>query len=131
MRILLVEDDERIVQFMKRGLEAEAYQVDVALDGQKGLDLATKGPYDVILLDVYLPAKGGLEVCKTVREERLTIPILMMTAKDSPEIQKQAFLAGANDYLAKPFSFAVLLAKIEKWCPASVPLPSQANPGPS
>ena len=128
MRILLVEDDERIVQFMKRGLEAEAYQVDVALDGQIGLDLARTCPYDVIILDVYLPEKNGLEVCRVVREARLKIPILIMTAKDSPEIQKQGFLAGASDYLPKPFSFDVLLSKIEKWSPASTPLSSRNSP---
>lgn len=73
---------------MKRGLEAEEYQVDVALDGQKGIDLAKTRSYDMIILDVYLPVKNGLEVCKIVRNQRSTIPILMMTAKDSPEIQK-------------------------------------------
>lgn len=128
MRILLVEDDERIVHFMKRGLEAEEYQVDVALDGQKGIDLAKTRSYDMIILDVYLPEKNGLEVCKIVRNQRSTIPILMMTAKDSPEIQKQGFSAGANDYLAKPFSFDVLLTKIEKWCPTPTPYSSKANP---
>lgn len=128
MRILLVEDDERIVHFMKRGLEAEEYQVDVALDGQKGIDLAKSCSYDMIILDVYLPEKSGLEVCRMVRGQRSEIPILMMTAKDSPEIQKQGFSAGANDYLAKPFSFELLLSKIEKWCPTSAPYSSQANP---
>lgn len=128
MRILLVEDDERIVQFMKRGLEAEEYQVDVALDGQIGVDLARTVPYDVMILDVYLPEKNGLEVCRVVRESRLKIPILIMTAKDSPEIQKQGFLAGASDYLPKPFSFEVLLSKIEKWSPASTPLSSRNKP---
>jgi DNA-binding response OmpR family regulator len=106
---------------MKRGLEAEAYQVDVARDGQIGVDLARTVPYDVIILDVYLPEKNGLEVCKIVREARLKIPILIMTAKDSPEIQKQGVLAGANDYLPKPFSFEVLLSKIEKWSPVPAP----------
>jgi two-component system, OmpR family, copper resistance phosphate regulon response regulator CusR len=113
---------------MKRGLEAEEYQVEVALDGQKGIDLVKSSVYDVIILDIYLPLKNGLEVCKTVREQRLTIPILMMTAKDSPELQRQGFLAGANDYLPKPFSFEVLLSKIEKWCPESTPFPSQSDP---
>jgi two-component system, OmpR family, copper resistance phosphate regulon response regulator CusR len=128
VRILLVEDDERIVQFMKRGLEAEEYQVEVAPDGQKGIDLVKSSAYDVIILDIYLPLKNGLEVCKTVREQRLTIPILMMTAKDSPELQRQGYLAGANDYLPKPFSFEVLLSKIEKWSPESTSLPPRTNP---
>ena len=128
VRILLVEDDKRIVQFMKRGLEAEAYHVDVAPDGQKGIDLAGASRYDMIILDVYLPKKNGLEVCKTVREQTSTIPILMMTAKDSQEIQREGFLVGASDYLPKPFSFEVLLSKIEKWCPASRPVfPSRVN----
>ena len=128
MRILLVEDDERIVQFMKRGLEAEEYHVDAVLDGRKGIELAKSSGYDGVILDVYLPEKNGLEVCKAIREQRLMIPILMMTAKDSPEIQKQCFLAGANDYLPKPFSFEVLLSKIGKWGPASTPFPPSANP---
>src|SRR3569832_2155905 len=110
---------------MKRGLEAEDYQVDVALNGRIGIDLAKTIPYDVIILDVYLPEKNGLEVCRVVREARLKIPILIMTAKDSPEIQKQGLLAGASDYLPKPFSFEVLLSKLEKWSPASAPLSSR------
>jgi two-component system copper resistance phosphate regulon response regulator CusR len=127
VRILLVEDDKRIVQFMKRGLEAEEYQVDVAQDGQEGINLFRKTMYDLIILDIYLPKKNGLDVCRIIREQMSTIPILMMTAKDSAEIQKEGFMAGANDYLPKPFSFEVLLSKIERWCPSSTPLPSQAN----
>lgn len=127
MRILLVEDDKRIVQFMKRGLEAEEYQVDVAQDGQEGINLFRKTMYDLIILDIYLPKKNGLDVCRIIREQMSTIPILMMTAKDSAEIQNEGFMAGANDYLPKPFSFEVLLSKIERWCPSSTPLPSQAN----
>jgi two-component system copper resistance phosphate regulon response regulator CusR len=123
----LVEDDKRIVQFMKRGLEAEEYQVDVAQDGQEGINLFRKTMYDLIILDIYLPKKNGLDVCRIIREQMSTIPILMMTAKDSAEIQNEGFMAGANDYLPKPFSFEVLLSKIERWCPSSTPLPSQAN----
>ena len=114
MRILIVEDDERILGFLKRGLEGEQHAVDVAPNGEIGLGLAQTHPYDVILLDVYLPGINGLEVCLELRRQRLTTPVLMMTARDSPSIQQEAIRAGVNDYLPKPFSFELLLAKIDR-----------------
>ena len=112
-KILIVEDDAGVLRFMKRGLEAEQYEVDVAEDGEKGLDLAKAGCYGVIIIDVYIPGTTGLELCKTLRKAEITTPILMMTAQDSFEIVEKGFRAGANDYLPKPFPFELLLAKIE------------------
>lgn len=113
MRILIIEDDERILGFLKRGLEGEGHAVDLALNGEAGLGFLKKRPYNVVLLDVYLPEMNGMEVCKELRRQRLMTPVLMMTAKDSPEVQQEAVRAGVNDYLPKPFSFEILLAKIE------------------
>jgi len=112
MRILIIEDDERILGFLKRGLEAEGHRVEIALNGEAGLGFVRMYPYDVILLDLYLPGMSGMEVCKEIRSQSL-IPILVMTAKDSPEVQQEAARIGVNDYLPKPFSFELLLAKID------------------
>lgn len=113
MRILIIEDDERILGFLKRGLEGEGHAVDLALNGEAGLGFVNMRSYDVILLDVYLPEMNGIEVCKELRRQRRMTPVLMMTAKDSPEVQQEAVRAGVNDYLPKPFSFELLLAKID------------------
>lgn len=113
MRILIIEDDERILGFLKRGLEGEGHAVDLALNGEAGLGFVNMRSYDAILLDVYLPEMNGIEVCKELRRQRRMTPVLMMTAKDSPEVQQEAVRAGVNDYLPKPFSFELLLAKID------------------
>lgn len=113
MRILIIEDDERILGFLKRGLEGEGHAVDLALNGEAGLGFVKMRSYDVILLDVYLPEMDGIGVCKELRRRRMRTPVLMMTAKDSPEVQQEAVRAGVNDYLPKPFSFELLLAKID------------------
>lgn len=114
MRILIIEDDERISGFMKRGLEAEAHDVRVALDGERGIDLIQTASFDLIILDVYLPQKNGLEICRYLRNQRIMTPILMMTAKDFSDLKEEGMRAGANDYLTKPFPFEVLLKKIDK-----------------
>ena len=121
MKILIVEDDAGVVRFMKRGLEAERYEVDIAEDGERGLDLAKTAAYGVIILDIYIPGKTGIELCRTIREAEITTPILMMTAQDSFEIVEKGFRAGANDYLPKPFPFELLLAKIEVLDPSRTP----------
>lgn len=121
MKILIVEDDPGILGFMKRGLEAERYEVDTTEDGEKGLDLAKTVRYGVIILDIYIPGKTGIELCKTIREAKITTPILMMTAQDSFEVVEKGYRAGANDYLPKPFSFELLLAKIEVLDPSRTP----------
>lgn len=112
MRVLVVEDEERLAEGLRRGLEAEGFAVDVALDGQQGLDLARFGPYDAIVLDIMLPKVNGFRVCSTLREEGVWAPILMLTAKDGEWDEVEALDSGADDYLTKPFSYAVLLARL-------------------
>ena len=112
MKILIIEDDIKIINFLKKGLEEECYIVDYAINGEEGIYLANVNKYDLILLDIMLPIKDGIEVCKTLRISNNQIPIIMLTAKDSIEDKIKGLDIGANDYLAKPFSFAELLARI-------------------
>lgn len=112
MKILIVEDDIKIVNFLKKGLEEESYSVDFSLDGDEGFYLASINEYDVILLDIMLPIKDGIEVCKSLRAQNINTPIIMLTAKNSTEDTIKGLDIGANDYLAKPFSFNELLARI-------------------
>lgn len=112
MRILVVEDEHRIAQAIKEGLEQESYAVDVCYDGEEGYNTAANDDYDLILLDVMLPGLNGYAVCKKLREAGNHLPILMLTAKDQPRDIVQGLDTGADDYLAKPFSFEVLLARI-------------------
>jgi DNA-binding response OmpR family regulator len=111
MRILVVEDEHKIAQAVKDGLEQESYAVDVAYDGETGLNTALNDEYDLIILDVMLPKLSGLEVCKKLRDSSNHTPILMLTAKDQNRDVVQGLNTGADDYLAKPFSFEVLLAR--------------------
>ena len=112
MKILIIEDDLKIINFLKKGLEEECYIVDSSTNGDEGLCLASVNEYDLILLDVMLPIKDGIEVCKALRASKNQTPIIMLTAKDSIEDKIKGLDIGANDYLAKPFSFAELLARI-------------------
>jgi len=112
MRILVVEDEERIADAVKRGLEAEGFAVDVAGNGTDGLWLATETDYDAIVLDIMLPGVNGLRICKTLRDKRIWTPILMLTAKDGELDETEALDTGADDFLSKPFSYPVLLARI-------------------
>jgi two-component system, OmpR family, copper resistance phosphate regulon response regulator CusR len=112
MKILIIEDDLKIINFLKKGLEEECYTVDYATNGDEGLYLANVNEYDLILLDVMLPIKDGMEVCKSLRDANNQTPIIMLTAKDSIEDKIKGLDIGANDYLSKPFSFAELLARI-------------------
>ena len=112
MRILLVEDDVAIARSLKEGLEDEAYAVDVAHDGDGGYRTATADDYDVIILDVMLPEMNGYEVCRALRKDGNQTPILMLTARDAERDIVEGLDMGADDYLAKPFSFEVLLARI-------------------
>ncbi|MDP3723421.1 MAG: response regulator transcription factor [Candidatus Omnitrophota bacterium] len=112
MRILLVEDDARVASFIRRGLREEHYTVDVARDGEEALFLAQTGEYDLIILDLLLPKRGGLDVLRTLRAERLTVPVLILTAKDDLDDKVKGLNAGADDYLAKPFGFEELLARV-------------------
>lgn len=110
-RILVVEDEERIRQFLKRGLTYEGYVVDAAVDGKSGLEKARDNPPDLVLLDIMLPGIDGLEVCRRLRAAS-AVPVLMLTAKESIEDRVAGLDAGADDYLVKPFSFDELLARV-------------------
>ncbi|GAC1429556.1 MAG: response regulator transcription factor [Chloroflexota bacterium] len=112
MRLLVVEDEVRIARFIQRGLEEEHHAVDVAPDGDDAVFLATTNDYDVILLDVLLPRKNGLAVCRELRERNVLAPILMLTARDSVEDKVTGLNSGADDYLTKPFAFDELLARV-------------------
>ena len=112
IHILVVEDDERIASFIRRGLEAEGYLVDVVQDGREGVQKGV-APYDLILLDLLLPDQSGHVVCQTLRREQVQTPILMLTAKDALEDKLSGFDHGADDYLTKPFAFEELLARIK------------------
>lgn len=112
MRILLVEDEHKIANSIKKGLEQESYAVDVAFDGEYGYDLASTEDYDVIILDLMLPKLDGVEICHRLREENTHTPILILTAKGRLEDKVGGLNSGADDYLVKPFAFAELLARI-------------------
>ncbi len=112
MRILVIEDDQKVAGFIQKGLIEESYAVDVCHDGADGAFWATANEYDVILLDIMLPKKDGITVCKELRAQGMAAPILMLTARDSVDDKIRGLDAGADDYLAKPFSFGELLARI-------------------
>ena len=112
MRILLVEDNQRLSDSLRRSLTDDGYAVDVAYDGQEGEDLAQLTPYDVIILDVMLPRKDGFEVCRTLRENRVKSPILMLTARDALTDRVSGLDSGADDYLVKPFELDELRARL-------------------
>lgn len=114
MRVLVIEDEHKIANAIKKGLELESYAVDVAYDGEKGFDLAASENYGVIVLDLMLPKIDGMAICKKLREEEnIHIPILILTAKGSVEDKVEGLNSGADDYLAKPFAFSELLARIK------------------
>lgn len=112
MRILLVEDDARVASFIRRGLREEHYTVDVAGDGEEALFLAQTGEYDLLILDLLLPKRNGLDVLKALRADRMTTPVLVLTAKDELRDKVAGLDAGADDYLTKPFGFEELLARV-------------------
>ncbi len=112
MRVLVVEDEANVAGAVKRGLEAEGFAVDVALDGTQGLWLATEHRYDVIVLDIMLPGLNGYRLCQQLRADGNWTPILMLTAKQGEYDLAEALDSGADDYLTKPFSFVVMLARI-------------------
>jgi DNA-binding response OmpR family regulator len=112
MKLLLVEDDKKIAAAVRRGLEAEGFGVDVALDGTDGLWMATEGTYDLVVLDIMLPGRNGFQICADLRDAGDWTPILMLTAKDGDLDEAEALDTGADDYLTKPFSFPVLVARV-------------------
>lgn len=112
MKILLVEDEPKVASFIVQGLEESGYEVKLAYDGQLGLRLATKEPFDLMIFDVIIPGINGLELCKEVRKQGVSTPILMLTALGTTEDKVSGLDSGADDYLVKPFEFKELLARI-------------------
>ncbi len=112
MRLLVVEDEARLAAALQRGLQAEGFAVDVAGDGETGLDLARHGGYDAMILDVMLPKLSGYRVVRALRAEQQWLPVLMLSAKDGEYDQADGLDCGADDYLTKPFSYVVLLARL-------------------
>jgi two-component system, OmpR family, response regulator len=112
MKVLLVEDDVKIATAVQRGLTAEGYVVEVAFDGDDGLWRATEGAYDLVILDLMLPRRNGFQVCAAMRAAENWTPILVLTAKDGELDEAEALDTGADDYLTKPFSFPVLVARV-------------------
>ena len=112
MRVLVVDDEKRLALSLRVGLEAEGFAVDVAHDGTDGLWMARENTYDAIVLDLMLPGINGYKVCETLRAERNWTPILMLTAKDGEWDQVEGLDTGADDYLTKPFSFPILVARL-------------------
>jgi DNA-binding response OmpR family regulator len=113
MKILVVEDDRTVGQYVKRGLEEQRYHADLVGDGMEGLRLASGGRYDLIVLDLRLPEMNGLEVLRTLRDRGNTTPVLVLTAQDAVDFKVQALRSGADDYVTKPFAFEELLARVE------------------
>lgn len=112
MKLLLVEDEPKLASFVKKGMQAEGYELDVAFDGRTGLSMGRGNIYDVIILDVNLPHINGFELCRLLRTENEQVPILMLTALDSLADKAEGFNVGADDYLVKPFEFQELLMRI-------------------
>ncbi len=113
MRLLLIEDDQKIASFIIKGLQSAGFSVDHAVDGDSGLDLAFVEPYDVIIVDIMLPKRDGLSVIRQLRREKIRIPVLILSAKDSVDDRVKGLETGSDDYLTKPFAFAELLARVQ------------------
>jgi len=112
MRLLIVEDEKKMADSLKRGLEEEGYAVDVAYEGESGLYQALTNAYDAVILDIMVPKPDGLEICRKLREQKMSTPVLLLTAQDSVEMKVKGLDTGADDYLTKPFAFAELIARI-------------------
>ena len=112
MKVLLIEDDKKIATAIKRGLEGDGFSVEVAFDGIDGQWMATEGDFDVLIVDLMLPGKNGFQICRDLREQQNWTPILVLTAKDGDLDEAEALDTGADDYLTKPFSYPVLVARL-------------------
>lgn len=113
MKILVIEDDRTVGEYVQRGLEENRHHADLVADGLEALRLASGGQYDLLVLDLRLPGMSGLEVLRTLRDRGTTVPILVLTAQDALDFKVQALRSGADDYVTKPFAFEELLARIE------------------
>jgi len=112
MRVLVVEDERRIADFIRKGLSEQGYAVDVAYDGEEALQWVDVAEFDIVILDIMLPVRDGISVCRALRARDLRTPILMLTARDALEDRVLGLDSGADDYLVKPFAFAELLARL-------------------
>ena len=112
MRILLVEDDVKIASFVKKGLKAAGFAVDHAEDGERGLDLALTEPYDAAVVDIMLPKMDGLQLIENLRKEKITTPVIILSARGAVDDRVKGLQTGGDDYLPKPFAFSELLARI-------------------
>ncbi|WP_405133019.1 response regulator transcription factor [Nocardia sp. NBC_01388] len=112
MRVLVIDDEERLAETIRRALTAEGFVVEIAHDGHKGFEMAATGAFDVIVLDIMLPGKHGYQIVRELRNRRIWTPVLMLSAKDGEYDLADAFDLGADDYLTKPFSFIVLIARL-------------------
>lgn len=121
MRILIVEDDSTLAQFLRKGLQEESYSLDLAVDGEEGLCHAREIPYDLIILDVRLPKLDGLSLCRKLRAEGQTTPVLLLTARESVDEKVEGLDTGADDYLTKPFAYPELLARVRALLRRSTP----------
>ena len=113
MKLLVIEDDRTVGQYVKRGLAEAGFQVDLVVDGAEGLRVASEGHYDVVVLDLRLPTLDGREVLRTMRDRGNTVPVLVLTAQDTVDFKVQALRMGADDYVTKPFALEELLARVE------------------
>jgi DNA-binding response OmpR family regulator len=113
MKILIIEDEEKVALFIKKGLEEEGFQVELSFDGNDGEEKILNGNFDVIILDIMLPGKDGNEILKNIREKEVDTPVIMLTAKDQISDKIDSFEFGCDDYLTKPFSFEELLVRIK------------------
>jgi two-component system OmpR family response regulator len=113
MKLLVIEDDPTVGEFVRRGLEEQRWQVDLVADGEEGERLAAAQPYDMVILDMRLPGKSGLEVLRSLRARGFERPVLVLTAQDAVDAKVQTLRAGADDYVTKPFAFEELLARVE------------------
>ena len=113
MRILLVEDDQKIASFVIKGLKAAGFAVDHATDGDEGLDLALSEPYDTAIVDIMLPKRDGLSLIEKMREEKINTPVMILSAKGSIDDRVKGLQTGSDDYLTKPFAFTELLARVQ------------------
>lgn len=127
MKILVVEDEPKLASFVKKGLEEQSCEVDVAFDGQMGRTMALNNVYDVIVLDVNLPKINGFDVVQSLRQERISTPVLMLTAMGSMDDKLMGFEAGADDYLVKPFEFRELIARLRALTKRSSDTGPQSN----
>lgn len=127
MKILVVEDEPKLASFVKKGLEEQSCEVDVAFDGQVGRTMALNNVYDVIVLDVNLPKMNGFDVVQSLRQDRITTPVLMLTAMGSMDDKLTGFEAGADDYLVKPFEFRELMARLRALAKRSTDTNLQSN----